>query len=209
MIEPEVAYLDHEGNLELQEQFISHAIQTVLDKHEEELQLLERDTSQLEQATPPFPRITYDEALDIVQAKGLSMEWGDDFGTPHEEAIVAEFDKPVFVEKFPAKAKAFYMEPDPDRPEVVLAADLLAPEGYGEVIGGSQRIHDLDLLLQRIDEHELPREAFEWYIDLRRYGTVPHSGFGMGIERVISWICKLDHLREAIPFPRLLNRIYP
>jgi len=209
MIEPEVAFLDHEGNMQLQEQLVGHIIEAVLDRHEADLQLLERDTSLLERALPPYPRITYDECLDILADKDLSLEWGEDFGTPHEEAIVAEFDKPVFVEKFPVHAKAFYMEPDPDRPEVVLAADLLAPEGHGEIIGGSQRIHDLDLLLRRIDEFGLPVEAFEWYVDLRRYGTVPHSGFGMGIERVVRWLCGLEHIRETIPFPRMLNRLYP
>ncbi len=209
MIEPEVAYLDHEGNMQLQEQFITHMVQTVLNRHAADLELLERDTSLLEKVVPPFPRITYDEALDIIRKKGLELPWGEDFGTPHELAITEEFDRPVFVEKYPAQAKAFYMERDPERPEVVLAADLLAPEGYVEIIGGSQRIHDYDLLLRRIEEHDLPREAFEWYLDLRRYGTVPQSGYGMGIERAVAWICKLDHLREAMPFPRLLNRIYP
>ena len=158
---------------------------------------------------PPFPRITYDEAVDILNKNGKPMAWGDDIGGDEETVLAEQFEKPVFVTNYPAKIKAFYMQPDPQRPEVVLCADLLAPEGYGEIIGGSQRIHDLALLEQRIAEHKLPREAFAWYLDLRRYGTVPHSGFGMGIERMVSWICKLPHIRETIPFPRMLDKIYP
>jgi len=209
MIEPEAAYYTQEDNMRLQEDMISYVVQTVLHKRAAELKTLQRDTTILEQVVPPFPRVTYDEALDILRQHGKEMHWGDDFGGDEETILAEQFTKPVFVTHFPASVKAFYMEPDPNRPEVVLAADLLAPEGYGEIIGGSQRIHDLALLERRIAENKLPREAFLWYLDLRRYGTVPHSGFGMGIERVVAWICKLHHIRETIPFPRMLDRIYP
>lgn len=209
MLEPEMAFYTHEDNMKLQEELIGYLVQRVLENRKEELEILGRDTKRLEQVKAPFPRITYDEALEILKEENLEIPWGEDFGAPHETAIASRFDKPVFVEKYPVEAKAFYMEPDPNRPEVVLAADLLAPEGYGEIIGGSQRISDYNLLLQRIKEHNLPLEAMEWYLDLRRYGSVPHSGFGIGVERTVAWICGLEHVRETIPFARMLNRIYP
>ncbi|RMD80334.1 MAG: asparagine--tRNA ligase, partial [Chloroflexi bacterium] len=215
MIEPEVAFADHEDNMRLQEQFVSAIVARVLDRRREDLKVLERDTSLLEQVVPPFPRITYDQAIELIAAHQGEVEgayplpWGEDFGAPHETLIASKFDRPVFVERFPSVVKAFYMQPDPNRPEVALCADLLAPEGYGEIIGGSQRIHDPDLLEQRIRDHGLRLEDYQWYLDLRRYGTVPHSGFGMGIERVVAWITGTRHIRETIPFPRQLYRIYP
>jgi asparaginyl-tRNA synthetase len=164
----------------------------------------------LENVKPPFPRITYDEAVELLHREGFpEFEWGEDFGAPHETKIAESFDKPVFITHYPTKVKAFYMKPDPNRPEVVLCADLIAPEGYGEIIGGSQRIDDPQLLEQRYQEHNLPKEAYAWYLDLRKYGSVPHSGFGLGLERTVAWICGLDHVRETIPFPRMLNRFYP
>lgn len=210
MLEPEMAYVEHAENLQIQEAMVKAVVGKVLDRHRADLQLLERDVSKLEVVVnQPFARISYDEAIEFLRTQGHEIQWGDDFGAPDETAIANHQERPVFVEGFPAAIKAFYMKPYPDRPEVVLAADLLAPEGYGEIIGGSQRIDDYDLLLRRIHEHKLPVEAFNWYLDLRRYGSVPHSGFGIGLERFISWICGLSHLREAIPFPRLINRIYP
>jgi len=210
MMEPEMAFVDHNGNMAMQEEMVKFVVKAVLEKHRSELALLERDTAKLENViNKPFAKMTYDEAIDYLQKQGHEIQWGDDFGAPDETVLANLHDGPVFVEHFPTAIKAFYMKPVPDRPEVVLAADLLAPEGYGEIIGGSQRIDDLDLLLQRIQEHKLPEEAFKWYLDLRRYGSVPHSGFGIGLERFISWICGLSHLREAIPFPRLINRLYP
>jgi asparaginyl-tRNA synthetase len=209
MVEPEAAFYTQDDNMRLQEDMVSYIVQTVLKNRGDDLTTLERDTSVLEQVVPPFPRITYDEALEILKKNGKELAWGDDFGGDEETVLAEQFPKPVFVTRFPAKCKAFYMQPDPERPEVVLCGDLLAPEGYGEIIGGSQRIHDLALLRQRIAEYKLPEEAFQWYVDLRRYGSVPHSGFGMGIERLVAWICKLPHIRETIPFPRMLDRIYP
>jgi asparaginyl-tRNA synthetase len=209
MLEPEMAYYNHEDNMHLQEELIAYLIKRVLDVRRRELEVIGRDTSSLEKVTTPFPRITYDEALKLLAEEGLNLEWGEDFGSPHETALANHFNQPVFVERYPAKAKAFYMQPAPDNPEVVLAADLLAPEGYGEIIGGSQRIDDYDLLVERLKQHDLPMEPVEWYLDLRRYGSVPHSGFGLGVERTVAWICGLDHVRETIPFPRLLNRLYP
>ena len=209
MIEPEMAFYDYEDNLRLQERMMECVVARVLEACSGELETIGRDTSVLEKVKAPFPRISYDEALEFLGERGLALEWGSDLGAPHETAIAENFDKPVFVERFPAVCKAFYMEPDPDRPEVVLAADLLAPEGYGEIIGGSQRIADHDLLLQRIREHGLPEEDFAWYLDLRKYGSVPHSGFGLGVERLLAWIAGLEHIRETIPFPRLLNRLSP
>lgn len=209
MIEPEMAYADQDDNMVVQEQFVSHIVQTCLANRRAELTLLGRDLSRLEAIKPPFPRVTYDEAVEILHAAGHEFTWGDDFGAPHEVAISAGSDKPVFVTNYPTQVKAFYMQPVPGRPEVVKCADLLAPEGYGEIIGGSERIHDLALMEQRLKEHKLPPEAYDWYLDLRRYGAVPHSGFGMGIERTVAWITGSDHVREMIPFPRLLNRIYP
>lgn len=209
MLEPEMAYTDQEENMKIQEELIEYIVTQVLQNRKIELKILNRDTSNLEKVKTPFPRITYDEAIEILKKAGHEIEWGDDFGAPHETYIASQFDKPVFVTKYPAKCKAFYMQPDPDRPEVVLCADLLAPEGYGEIIGGSQRIHDYDLLIKRIEEEKLPIEIFKWYLDLRKYGSVPHSGFGLGIERTVAWICGLEHIRETIPFARTLNRLTP
>ncbi|TLS53135.1 asparagine--tRNA ligase [Paenibacillus antri] len=210
MIEPEMAFVDHEENLRVQEQFVSHVVQTVLAKNAKELATLERDTSKLEKALAPFPRITYDDAVKFLNANGFpEFVWGEDFGAPHETAIAESYEKPVFITHYPTSLKAFYMKPDPDRPDVVLCADLIAPEGYGEIIGGSQRIDDPALMEQRFDEHHLSKETYSWYLDLRKYGSVPHSGFGLGLERTVAWICGLDHVRETIPFPRLLYRLYP
>jgi asparaginyl-tRNA synthetase len=210
MAEAEMAYWDYEQNLRLQEELVKYIIARVLERRSQELEARERDTTLLERAVEePFPRITYAEALDLLQSEGLSLEWGEDFGAPHEEALGDHFKLPVFIEKFPAKMKAFYMQPDPQNPEVVLAADLIAPEGYGELIGGSERIHDEELLLKKLDEFGLPKEPYQWYIDLRRYGSVPHSGFGLGIERTVAWIVGARHLRECIPFPRMLYRLSP
>jgi asparaginyl-tRNA synthetase len=209
MIEPEMAFVDHEGNLEIQEKLIEHVVQSVLENCKLELKVLGRDTSKLEKIKAPFPRITYDEAVDILQKAGVDFTWGDDFGAPHETLLAEAFDRPLFITEYPTGIKAFYMKPNPNRPEVVLCADMIAPEGYGEIIGGSQRIDDPELLEQRFQEHELPAKDYAWYMDLRRYGTVPHSGFGLGLERTVAWICGLDHVRETIPFPRMLNRMYP
>lgn len=209
MIEPEVAFAELDDIMVLAENFITFIVKRVLQNRRPELATLERDVSKLEIIEPPFPRITYDEAVRLLKEKGLPFEYGNDFGGTDETVLSESFDKPVMVHRYPAHVKAFYMQPDPADPGKALCVDVLAPEGYGEVIGGSQRIHDKDLLLQRIHEHDLPLDAFEWYADLRKYGTVPHSGFGMGIERVVGWICKLDHLRETIPFPRMLYKIYP
>lgn len=209
MIEPEMAFVDHVENLEVQEQFVSYIVQTVLKNCGAELETLERDITKLEKIQGSFPRITYDEAVDYLQKNGHEFEWGEDFGAPHETAIAAQYETPVFITHWPTEIKAFYMKPDPSRPEVVLCADMIAPEGYGEIIGGSQRIDDPELMEQRFQEHELSKEAYQWYLDLRKYGTVPHSGFGLGLERTVAWICGLDHVRETIPFPRLLYRLYP
>jgi asparaginyl-tRNA synthetase len=215
MIEPEVAFATHADNMALQEQFVSAIVQRVLARRSADLRALERDTAPLERVVPPFPRILYDDAVALVaQARAENPElpelaWGDDLGAPHETLIAQRFDRPVFVEQFPSVVKAFYMQPNPERPEVALCADLLAPEGYGEIIGGSQRIHDAALLEQRIRDHGLKVEDYEWYLNLRRYGSVPHSGFGMGIERLTAWITGTHHIRETIPFPRMLYRIYP
>ena len=220
MVEPEAAFCDLDQLMEIEEQFVSYIVQTCLRERSQELALLGRDTGHLEKVTPPFPRISYDEALErLAEIRGradgaehqaqLQIEWGDDFGSPHETELTKQFEKPVFVYGYPTQAKAFYMEPWPGRPEISKSVDLLAPEGYGEIIGGSERISDPDLLLQRLQEWNLDREAFEWYLDLRQYGSVPHSGFGLGIERTVTWICGLDHLRETIPFPRMLKRVYP
>jgi len=209
MIEAEMAYFDVDDNMKLQEEMVFYVIQRVLERCRPELKILERDISKLENIKLPFPRISYTEAVELLKKAGQEFEWGDDFGAPHETIIGSHFDAPVFVHRYPTAIKAFYMKPDPNDPTVVLGADLLAPEGYGEVIGGGQRIDDLALLEKRIDEHQLPREAFEWYLDLRRYGSVPHSGFGLGIERTVAWLCGLDHIRETIPFPRMLHKMYP
>jgi asparaginyl-tRNA synthetase len=209
MVEPEMAYADLNDVIELAEGLVSDVVARVLDKRRTELQLLERDTSKLESVKAPFPRMTYDEAAKLLKEKGLPFEHGTDFGGTDETVLSEQFDRPVCVTHYPASIKAFYMKPDPQQPDRALCVDVLAPEGYGEIIGGGQRLDDLDLLLERIKEHDLPQEAFEWYIDLRRYGTVPHGGFGMGIERLVTWICKLEHVRETIPYPRMLYRVYP
>nr|WP_221260966.1 asparagine--tRNA ligase [Anoxybacillus tengchongensis] len=210
MIEPEMAFYQFEDNLQVQEQYVSHIVQSVLKNCQLELKTLGRDTSKLENVKPPFARITYDEAIQLLHEKGFDdIQWGDDFGAPHETAIAESFDKPVFITHYPTTLKPFYMQPDPNRPEVVLCADLIAPEGYGEIIGGSERIHDYNLLKQRLEEHQLSLDAYKWYLELRQYGSVPHSGFGLGLERTIAWICGVEHVRETIPFPRLLNRLYP
>ncbi len=220
MIEPEIAFCKLDQLLEIEEQFTEHVVQTVLSKHKAELEILERDTSALEKVTAPFPRITYDEALEMLAdlreketdpelKEQLKIEWGDDFGSPHETVLTQQFEKPVFVTGYPTQVKAFYMTPHEDRPEVCYSADLLAPEGYGEIIGGSQRISDHDQLLAAIEAHDLPVENYDWYLDLRKYGSQPHSGFGMGLERTIAWICGLGHIREASPYPRMLQRNKP
>jgi len=220
MVEPEVAFCDLDGLMEIEEKFVTHIVQRVLRDCGPELKSLGRDVSVLEKIAPPFPRISYDEALEMLaeiraetedpqKKELLAIEWGMDFGSPHETELTSRFDQPVFVYGYPTHIKAFYMEPWPGRPEVCKSVDLLAPEGYGEIIGGSERIYDPDLLLERLREHELPLEAFQWYVDLRRFGSVPHSGFGMGIERTVSWLCGINHIRETIPFPRTIKRVYP
>lgn len=209
MVEAEMAFYDLEDNMRLQEELIHFIISRILEKHRNDLEFLGRDVSKLEAIKLPFPRISYTEAVEIIRQTGEDFQWGNDFGAPHETLISAKFAAPVFVHRYPAAIKAFYMKPDPEDAQVVLGADLLAPEGYGEIIGGGQRIDDFDLLEQRIREHNLPLEAFEWYLDLRRYGTVPHSGFGIGLERTVAWLCGLDHIRETIPFPRMLHKMHP
>lgn len=210
MIEPEMAFVEHKESLEIQENYVSHIAQSVLKNCAMELKTLGRDTAALEKIKAPFPRITYDEAVKWLQENGFNdIEWGEDFGSPHETAIAKHYDKPVFITHYPTNIKAFYMQPDPDREEVALCADLIAPEGYGEIIGGSERISDPDLMKQRYEEHKLSGEAYKWYLELRGYGTVPHSGFGLGLERTVAWMCGVEHVRETIPFPRLLNRLYP
>ena len=209
MVEPEVAWATLPDVIELAEDLLVSVVQRVLDRRHLELTKLSRDLSRLALVQKPFPRISYDDAVTLLHEKGQAFEWGGDFGAPDETIISSSFDRPVCVHRYPTQVKAFYMEPDPQRPEVALCVDVLAPEGYGEIVGGSQRIASYALLMQRIREHNLPPEAFDWYLDLRRFGGVPHGGFGMGIERVVSWICGLDHLREAVPYPRMLNRMYP
>jgi asparaginyl-tRNA synthetase len=215
MVEPEIAYGELDDLMELAEGLISFVVKRCLDHRRADLQAIGRDVTKLEKIVPPFPRISYDDAVKNLQeghAKGAmetNFEWGGDFGSPDETYLSAQFDKPVMVHRYPAKVKAFYMEPDPQNPQLALCVDVLAPEGYGEIIGGSQRMASHELLLQRIHEHKLPEEAFKWYLDLRKYGSVPHGGFGMGIERAVAWICGLEHVRETIPFPRMLNRLYP
>jgi asparaginyl-tRNA synthetase len=209
MVEPEVAWATLDDVMELSEGLILAVIDRVLDRRRRELEILERDVGRLEAVKSPFPRMSYDEAVDILRKAGQPFEWGSDFGGPDETELSKRFDRPVMVHRYPSAIKAFYMKPDPDRPELALGVDVLAPEGYGEVIGGGERLADLDLLLRRIKEHNLPQEAFEWYLDLRRYGTVPHGGFGMGIERTVAWICGVEHIRETVPYPRMLYRLYP
>ena len=209
MVEPEVAFMDSEGNMRLQEDLVSYLVERALERAKPELQLLGRDTSKLESVAPPFPRISYTEAVEVLKSKGNDVTWGSDLGAPDETALVADYDRPLFVYNYPKEAKAFYMKENPEDPRTVLCDDLLAPEGYGEIIGGSQREDDLERLRARIHEQGLPEEAYDWYLDLRRYGTFPHSGFGLGVERTVAWITGTHHIRELIPFPRLMNRLKP
>ncbi|MBM6619825.1 asparagine--tRNA ligase [Bacillus suaedaesalsae] len=210
MIEPEMAFYEHEDSLKVQEEYVAFIVKSVLDNCKLELGVLGRDTSKLENITAPFPRISYDDAIQFLKDQGFTdIEWGDDFGSPHETAIAESYDKPVFITNYPTALKPFYMQPHPTREDVVLCADLIAPEGYGEIIGGSERIHDYELLKQRIQEHDLPESAYKWYLETREFGSVPHSGFGLGLERTVAWISGVEHVRESIPFPRLLNRLYP
>jgi len=209
MVEPEVAYMDLAGDMDLAEDFLVFVVQNVLKNKRAELEILERDLSKLERVQKPFPRIRYEEAIEILHKKGKDAKFGDDFGADEETAISEEFDRPVMIHRYPAAIKAFYMKRDPEDARLALALDVIAPEGYGEIIGGAQREDDLATLEARLDEHKLPREAFEWYLDLRRYGSVPHAGFGLGVERTVQWICGLHHVRETIPFPRLMGKIEP
>lgn len=209
MVEPEMAFCDQKENMEIQEQMLCHVIGNVLKNRGRELQVLGRDIERLQRVKAPFKRISYDEAVELLRAKGVDFKWGDDLGATDETLLAEDSDTPVFVVNYPCACKAFYMKPDPERPEVCLCSDMLAPEGYGEIIGSSQRIDDYDLLAQRIKENNLPEDAFKWYLELRKYGSVPHSGFGLGIERTVAWICGLDHVRETIPYARMLTRIYP
>jgi asparaginyl-tRNA synthetase len=209
MVEPEVAFAELSDMMDLAEEFLSFIVQRVLETRKADLAVLERDTSKLERVVAPFPRVLYEEAVSLLQKKGNPIQIGDDFGGDEETLLSNEFDRPAIVHRYPSAIKAFYMQHDPARPELALCMDVLAPEGYGEIIGGGQRIHEYDKLMARIKEHKLPEEAFRWYLDLRRYGSVPHAGFGMGIERVVAWICGLDHVRETIPFPRMLYKLYP
>ncbi len=209
MVEPEVAFADLNDDMDLAEEFLEYVVQTVLKEKEEDLKVLERDTSKLQNVKRPLPRISYDEAVEILKKAEVNFEYGNDFGGTDETVISENFDRPVMVHRYPAAVKAFYMKRDPENENLALAVDVLAPEGYGEIIGGSQREDNLDALLERIKEHNLPQQAFEWYLDLRRYGSVPHSGFGLGLERTVGWICGLDHVRETIPFPRMIYRNTP
>jgi len=209
MVEPEVAFADLNDDMDLAEEFVEYIVQTVIKNRSKELEHLERDISKLEKVKRPFPRIHYEEAVEILRKNGIDFEWGNDFGGTDETVISEQFDRPVMVHHYPAQVKAFYMKRDPNDERYALAVDMLAPEGYGEIIGGSQREDDYETLLKRIEEHNLPREAFEWYLDLRRYGSVPHSGFGLGVERTVAWICGLEHVRETIPFPRMIYRNTP
>ncbi|WP_440895706.1 asparagine--tRNA ligase [Amphibacillus sp. Q70] len=210
MMEPEMAFVDHEESLKIQENYVSYLAESVLKHCQLELNTLNRDVDKLKNIQAPFPRITYDQAVELLKEKGFDdIEWGEDFGAPHETAIAENFDKPVFITHYPAEIKAFYMKPDPERSDVVLCADLIAPEGYGEIVGGSQRIDDFELMKERYDEHKLSGDAYKWYLELRKYGSVPHSGFGLGLERTVAWFSGVEHVRETIPFPRLLNRLYP
>ncbi len=209
MLEPEAAYAHLEDMMTLGEGVVSHMVQSVLQRRAQELEALGRDTTKLACVKPPFPRITYDEAVEVLQKRGNPTKWGDDFGGDEETILSSAYDRPVMVHRYPTEMKAFYMQPDAKRPELALGFDMLAPEGYGEIIGGGERIADYDLLVKRLREHNLPEEAFRWYLDLRRYGGVPHAGFGLGIERTVAWICGTEHIREVIPFPRMIYRVYP
>ncbi len=209
MVEPEVAFNDLNDNMELAEEFLEHIVSSVLQHRQQELKALERNTTYLENVKKPLPKISYTEAVDILKKKGVDFTWGNDFGGTDETVISEQFNRPVIVHRYPSQVKAFYMKRDPQNSELALAMDVLAPEGYGEIIGGSQREDNLDLLVERLHEHKLPQSAFEWYLDLRRYGSVPHAGFGLGIERTVAWICGLEHVRETIPFPRMIYRLTP
>ncbi|MDD3151253.1 MAG: asparagine--tRNA ligase [Candidatus Gastranaerophilales bacterium] len=209
MVEPEVAYNNHDDNMNLAEDFVVYIVEQILTNCRFELEILERDISKLENIKKPFPRITYDEAIDLLIKKGKDVNWGDDFGADEETVISESYDRPVLIHRYPAQSKAFYMKEDPVNNKLALCVDMIAPEGYGEMIGGGQREDNLDVLLSKIKQHNLPEEAFDWYLDLRKYGSVPHAGFGLGIERTVSWLCGLHHVRETIPFPRLMDRIKP
>lgn len=209
MLEPEASYAHLEDMMVLGEGLVSHIVQSAVRNRRRELETLERDIAKLEKVKPPFPRISYDQAIEILQKSGNPAKWGDDFGGDEETILSTQFDRPVMIHRYPAAIKAFYMEPDPVRPELALGFDMLASEGYGEIIGGGERIFSYELLLKRLREHKLPEEAFQWYLDLRRYGGVPHAGFGMGLERTVAWICGTEHVREVIPFPRMIHRVYP
>ena len=209
MVEPEMPFVDLDGIMDLAEEFVEYVVARVLEERQQELKTLERDSSKLESVKRPFPRMPYDDAVKTLQAKGSEIQWGADFGNTDEGLLSEGYDRPIMVHRFPTEIKAFYMRPDPARPEVALGVDVIAPEGYGELIGGGQRIHDYDDLVRKIDEHGLPREAFDWFLDLRKYGSVPHGGFGMGIERCVAWICGIEHVRETIAFPRMIHRVRP
>lgn len=209
MVEPEVAWNDLNDNMELAEDFLEHIVTSVLKNRSNELKILERNTEKLEKVKKPFPRVSYSDAIEILKKNGVDFQWGNDFGGTDETIISSQFDRPVIVHRYPSEVKAFYMKRDPENPKVALAMDILAPEGYGEIVGGSQREDDYDALVHRIKEHNLPMEAFEWFLDLRRYGSVPHAGFGLGVERTVAWICGIEHIRETIPFPRMIYRLTP
>jgi asparaginyl-tRNA synthetase len=209
MVEPEMAYANLEDVKQVAEELVVFVVGRVLENRRHDLADLERDVSKLESVKAPFPRMSYDDAVLALQKKGSEIQWGGDFGGPDETLITEALDRPLMVDRYPTQVKAFYFQPDADRPELALGVDVIAPEGYGEIIGGGQRIHDLDLLLKRLEEHNLPKEAFNWYVDLRKYGSVPHGGFGMGIERFVAWMCGLEHIRETIAFPRMLYRTRP
>ena len=209
MVEPEMAFVDLDGDMAIIEDLLVAVVGRVLDKRREDLKVIERDVSKLEAIRKPFPRIRYDEAVEILKRGGTDVPWGADFGGDEETILSRRHDSPLMVHRYPADVKAFYMKRDPENPKLALAVDVLAPEGYGEIVGGSQREDDLAVLEASLERHKLPREAFEWYLDLRRYGTVPHSGFGIGVERTVAWICGLPHIRETIPFPRLISRLSP
>jgi asparaginyl-tRNA synthetase len=209
MVEPEMPFVELDGIMDLAEEFVEYVVARVLEERQQELKTLERDTAKLESVKRPFPRMAYDDAVKTLQSKGSEIQWGADFGNTDEGLLSEGYDRPIMVHRFPTEIKAFYMRPDPTRPEVALGVDVIAPEGYGELIGGGQRIHEYDDLVKKIDEHGLPREAFDWFLDLRKYGSVPHGGFGMGIERCVAWICGIEHVRETIAFPRMIHRVRP
>jgi asparaginyl-tRNA synthetase len=209
MVEPEMAYVDLDENMTWAEQLVGFIIQRVLETCANELMLLERDTTKLESIVPPFPRITYDEAVSLLKDNGVEFTYGSDFGAPDETILSEQFDKPILIHRWPANIKAFYMKRDSDNPDLALGVDMIAPEGYGEIIGGGQREDDLDILIDTIRHHDLPLEPFKWYLDLRKFGSVPHSGFGLGLERTVAWICGTKHIRETIPFPRTMSRLEP